>query len=408
MAVMSTKLATGLAGAKNCAAATDTALKEALGKLGGASPALALVHASSSCDYRQVLDTVRAGLGSIPVIGCSTAGHFTESRVGPGGVAIGIFSSDTMHFSTAMAQGLRNDPEAVARNLAQCIPPVESGRHLTALLFADGLSGTGEELSLNCSRLFERYAGCPVTLIGGFAGDDLLFNETRVFHGVEHASDSAAVCFITSVQPFHTGVKHGHTPLSRSHTITKAQGNRVYEVDGLPAWNVWSRETAFAVEQLKARYRIQKPEDFTKLVLGNFELGLCTDGDEYKIRFPLAVNPDGSMVFTCSIPNGSVFRIMDGGNIEAQIEASELAARAAVDSAGLAGQSGYAGMLVFECGIRLALLEDSFTRAIESYRRILPGAPILGWETYGEIRMTTGSYSGFHNTTTVVALVPES
>jgi len=403
-----TKLSTGQFGGKTSADSAKKALAEALGKLDGSTPGLVLLHTSSTHDYGPVLEAVAGGVGKTPVIGCSTAGHFTESRVEPGGVALGIISSDGMLFSTAMATGLRNDPEGVVRKLAQKIPPVAPGRHLTAILFADGLSGNGEELSLLASRLFEKYAGCPVTLLGGFAGDDLKFTETRVFHGTEHASDAAAACFIISDMPFHSGVKHGHTPLSQPHTVTSASGNLVSKVDGQPAWEVWRRETDYPMDQLKAKYRGQPSEDYAKLVLGNFELGLCTEGGEYKIRFPMMVNPDGSMLFTCAIPEGSVFRIMDGSNMEAQVEASGLAARAALENAEQSRQSRFAGMLVFECGIRLALLESQFTRAIQAYRSILPGIPILGWETYGEIRMTPGSYSGFHNTTTVVALIPEN
>ena len=33
--------------------------------------------------------------------------------------------------------------------------------------------------------------------------------------------------------------------------------------------------------------------------------------------------------------------------------------------------------------------------------------PMLGWETYGEIRLEPGQFSGFHNTTSVVLLLPK-
>ena len=36
----------------------------------------------------------------------------------------------------------------------------------------------------------------------------------------------------------------------------------------------------------------------------------------------------------------------------------------------------------------------------------LGGAPIAGFETYGEIAMDLGQSSGFHNTTTVVLAFP--
>lgn len=399
-------VATGIDASKGSADSARKALDQAFKKIHGAEPGVIFLHASSRYDYDQVLKAASEASGSAPLVGCSTAGLFTENRVEPSGVGVGIISSRNMVFQTAMASGLRTDPEGVVRKLARSIPPVAPGRHLTAILFADGLSGAGEELALYASRIFEKYAGVPVTLLGGFAGDDMQFRETRVFHGSSHSTDSVAVCFITSEKPFHSGVRHGHTPMSGAHTVTSANGNRVIEVDGRPAWQVWRAETDYAIEQLRSRYPSSGEENLAKLVMGNFELGLTTEDGGYKIRFPMAVNPDGSMMFTCSIPPGSVFRIMDGSDTDAQIEASRLAAVAALESAGEKQDDSFAGMLVFECGIRMALLDRNFSRAIEAYRHTVPGVPVLGWETYGEIRMTPGSYSGFHNTTTVVALVP--
>jgi methyl-accepting chemotaxis protein len=398
--------ATGLSEGESGAQAASAALEEALAGLNG-PPGLCLVYASSRLDYDGVLGTVAERLGDVPTVGCSTAGQFTQVGVGTKAVSVALMSSDEIGVYTAMATGLRDGQEAAVRSLARALPEVPEGSSVTALMFVDGLSGAGEELTVTAARIFEKLAGVPVRLAGGFAGDDLLFRRTEVFCGTRHSSDAAAVCFLVSPFPVFTSVSHGHRPLSRQMKVTRSQGNVVSEVDGEAAWEVWRRETEDHLDRL-GDVNLDDPAVLPRLILGNFELGLSTDSEgRYKIRFPMSVTDDGSLVFACAVPEGSVFRIMDGCNVSEQIAASRRAAEEAVRAAAREGYDGFSCAMVFECGIRLALLRDEFIRSIEAYRTVLPDTPIIGWETYGEIRMEPGGYSGFHNTTTVMVLVPK-
>ena len=404
---MSVAFSTGLAGGSSGAEAALAALRSAMDDLKG-QPSLALVYSSSAFDYGEVLKTVAQELGDVPVVGCSTAGQFTQREVGGETVAVALMASKRVLVSTAMATGLSEGQEAVVRSLARAVPDAPSDHHITALLLVDGLSGAGEELTVLASRVFEKFAGCPVRLIGGFAGDDLLFRRTEVFHGVEHATDAAVVCFLVTPFPVFSGVSHGHRPLSGPMKVTSSRGNVVMEVDGEPAWQVWKRETEPYLNRLGGELDMEDPGTLTRLILGNFELGLSTEtGERYRIRFPMQVGEDGSLMFACMVPEGSVFRIMDGSDMEEQIAASRKAAEQALSSARAAGYNRFSGAMVFECGVRLALLKEQFIRSIESYRDVLPQTPLLGWETYGEIRMEPGEFSGFHNTTTVMLLIPE-
>ncbi len=64
-----------------------------------------------------------------------------------------------------------------------------------------------------------------------------------------------------------------------------------------------------------------------------------------------------------------------------------------------------AGAIVFDCVCRAVILEDDFSKAIDEIKDVLE-VPLIGFETYGEIAMEIGQLSGFHNTTTVVLLIP--
>jgi methyl-accepting chemotaxis protein len=65
-----------------------------------------------------------------------------------------------------------------------------------------------------------------------------------------------------------------------------------------------------------------------------------------------------------------------------------------------------AGAIVFDCICRNLILGDEFHTAVKGISDELGGAPLAGYETYGEIALAAGDMSGFHNTTTVVLAFP--
>ena len=72
-----------------------------------------------------------------------------------------------------------------------------------------------------------------------------------------------------------------------------------------------------------------------------------------------------------------------------------------------AGNTKLSGALIFDCVCRGLLLGKDFSMAVDEFKNVLGSIPILGWETYGEICFAPGEFSGFHNTTSAVLLLPE-
>ena len=402
---MGTKFATGLSKGKDGAMVAKEAVLRAKEKLKGARVDLSIVYSSSVYDHRAVVDVVREATNNAPLIGSSTAGEFTEEKVERGSVAVGLLSSDDIKVFTAITEGVKEEPEVAIKEVAAKLPDnVEDYPYLTAIILIDGLSGVGEEVTLLASYHF----GKELKIVGGMASDDFKMEQTFVFSDDEVCTNALAVCLLASKMPLFTGVKHGHTPLSRALKATKVKGNVLYEIDNRPSWAVWKEETAevarnmgIDVEQLK------NPSEIAQF-FANYILGLATEKEgEYRIRWPASINEDGSLNFTCGIAEGAVFRIMDGSNLENQIKAAEEAARIAKQSAENAGYSDFAGILVFECAVRQLMLGDRFSEAVDRFNKVLPGVPMLGWEAYGEIRLDPGQFSGFHGTTTVVLVIPD-
>jgi methyl-accepting chemotaxis protein len=239
-----------------------------------------------------------------------------------------------------------------------------------------------------------------VPLAGGAAGDDLKMVSTHVACGTRAATDALVVAQIFSKRPLGLGVCHGHEPLSDRLRITKAKGSVVYEVEGRRAWDVWLEHTQKSAS-LRGVDVKSLPADQEGAFLLRYEAGLAV-GNSFKIRAPLSRRPDGSINFSCGIPEGSIIRITESVP-ERQISSSREAARRA--RARLDGRS-VAGALVFDCICRNLILGDQFQDAVRGISDELGSVPLAGFETYGEIALDAGDMSGFHNTTSVVLAFP--
>jgi len=402
---MTTKLVTGLSKGKDGAAVATEAVLQAKKKLGECRVDLCIVYSSSQYDHRVVVDAVRKATDNAPLIGASTAGEFTEEGVEKGSIAVGLLCSDGIKVFTAMAKGVKQDTEAAIREVVAKLPNnVDGYPHSTAILLIDGLSGVGEEATLLASYLFGR----KIKIVGGMAGDDFKMEKSFVFSDDKVCTNALSVCLLASKIPLFTSVKHGHIPFGRVLKATKTKGNVLYEINDRPAWELWKEETAEVARKRDIDVeKIKAPADIAQF-LTNYILGLATEKEgQYKIRWPIGINEDGSLNFACSIAEGAIFRIMDGSDLEKQISAAENAAMIARQSAENAGYSKFAGILVFDCAVRQLMLGDRFSESVDRFKKVLPGVPLLGWETYGEIRLEPGQFSGFHNTSSVVLLLPK-
>lgn len=395
---MATKFGTAIAKGKDSLKVGQDVAGEAMNKARTKDVDLAVVFASSVYDYQAVVNGVRQVTNNAPLIGCSTAGEFTEEKVDKESVACAVISTGTHKFFPGIGKGLKEDEIKTLKKASSGLPsPIKNYPYLSAILLIDGLAGKGEESALAALDAL----GPNVKFSGGAAADDLKFKETYVFTNDKVSSNAASLTLAASRVPVAIGVKHGHSPISPPLTITKAEGSVLYEVEDRPAFEVWKE---YAAERAKGiGIDVEKLKDPTEIgsFLIRYEVGLLT-GKEYKVRVPLSTNPDGSINFACSIFKGSVMRIMESPK-EAQIASAKKAAEIA-----LTGARGMklAGAIVFDCVCRAIILGDEFYKGVDAIKGVIGNIPLIGFETYGEIAMEIGQLSGFHNTTTVVLLIP--
>lgn len=360
----------------------------------------AVVFASPAYDPEAVAGAVREATGA-PLLGCTSAGEFTHREWASGSVGVALSMGESHRVHTGLGHGVTDDEEAAVHEAAAAFPAQPTGPashpHRSVLNLHDGLAGKGEEVTL-ASKV---ELGPDIRIAGGSAGDDLRLDATHVMADDAVTTDGVALALVESRQQPAISVAHGHSPVSPPLRVTESDGAVVHELDGRPAFEVWR-------EQIRDRAAddgidvdaFEAGGEELSTALTNYAFGLVT-GDGLKIRWPgLTDEPGGSLRFACSMPEGVVLRVTAGSR-EAQVASARRAAREA--RASLDGEP--AGALVFDCICRSTALGEGFSAAVDAMAEELD-APLLGFETYGEVAMDRDQLSGYHNTTTVIYLLP--
>jgi hypothetical protein len=257
------------------------------------------------------------------------------------------------------------------------------------LVLTDALAGHADELIEELTLL----TGGNYQFFGGGAGDDANFSRTQVFCGTELASDAAVALEILSTKPIGVGVRHGWRPASKPMRVTESDGGRLVSLNAISAVELFERHARETGQSFD-------PKDPIPFFLHNI-LGIDT-GQGYKLRVPLAVHADGSVSCAAEIPTGATVCIM-GTDTASAGEAAASATRAALERLN-GGEPKVA--LFFDCVATRLRLGKEFGTELKAVELALGSAQFAGCNTYGQVARAEGQFSGFHNCTAVVCILP--
>lgn len=380
--------------ARTSRAAGEELARQLMEQLSGTSPDAVIVFASAQNDYAALLAALSKDCAPKALIGCSSAGEFTDDDSGTGTASAIAISAADMRFRAALGRGLSRDSDAVADQLLREFQGVSSNayRYRTAILLVDALAGHTESL---LDRLTRETAG-SYQFVGGGAGDDGRFQQTHVFYGTEAYSDAAVALEILSNKPIGIGAQHGWQPASPPMRVTESSDACVISLNVAPAVEAFE-EYAVSTEQ---RFDLDDPMPF---FLHNV-VGVKTQ-EGHKLRVPLGIAADGGVVCAAEVPTGATAHIMSTGGESA----ADAALRATRDAVAQVERSGHKprAALFFDCVATRLRLGHAFGRELEVVGRGLAGAPFVGFNSYGQIVRADGQFSGFHNCTAVVAVFPD-
>ncbi|HYD52076.1 MAG TPA: FIST N-terminal domain-containing protein, partial [Gemmatimonadaceae bacterium] len=349
-----------------------------------APPDALIIFASPRNDFPVLLEALAEAAGTRTIVGCSSAGEFTNEDSGVGLTNVTAIRSETMRFSASVGTGLSRDQRAAAAQIVsgfawreQRVLPFRA-----ALVLVDALAGHAEELV----EALTIETGGAYRFFGGGAGDDARFQSTRVFCGTGVYANAVVALEIASAKPLGIGARHGWVPASDPLRVTAADASQMVSLNAAPAVEAFEEHA----ESTTQRFDRAQPMPF---FLHNI-VGVETSSG-HKLRVPLGITEAGGIVCAAEVPPGATARIMSAGTTSAA-EAAASAARDAVAQVTRDGGRPRAA-LFFDCVATRLRLGKDFDHELEALAGELGGAPFAGFNSYGQIVRADGQFSGFHN-----------
>lgn len=225
-----------------------------------------------------------------------------------------------------------------------------------------------------------------IHIFGGIAGNDDITSDTSyVFSNEGGYSDKDIIVVFYGGDDFYVdSIKvTGWKPLGRKFRVTKAEGSRLYELDGIPAYDVYNKYL-----------NINNDENFFHNTL-EFPLLYELSGVTI-LRVPMASNPDRSISVSADVEVGSSVRITYGDpkTIIESIEADSEPIKEFCPDV----------LHFFSCVARRTFwASDEPTYELETFRDI---APSVGFFSLGEFLRTDATLN-HHTVTLVIAAMRE-
>lgn len=389
---MSIKIGVGLSKNDDPVLAAKEALRKAVNQLADEKAKLAIVFSSVNLAFPVLLKTLGEFLEEVPIVGCSSAAVISNLEISKQGLVIMLLSfSQETFFNTACAKEINTTADSGEKLGEELLYGFQNVRRDLGIIFLDGLLENSSNL---LSGLQERL-GKSFPIIGGCASDNLAFKKTFVYFNQEMLSGAASSILLGGKLTFGIGVQHGWKPLGKPRYITKSSANVVYEIDNLPAANIYQDYLACDLEKIRKEF---------KRISILYPIGIYLPGEkEYLLRNLLSIHDDGSLTFQGGVPQASQIRLMIGTK-ESCLAATEQALEE-VKNEFLGKKINF--VLVFNSISRYILLGRQANRELEIIRESLgQEIPIIGIYTYGELApLRAINYQGvtrFHNQTITI------
>lgn len=356
------------------------------------SPDVVILFAAPTYNQANLLKVLKRTCRPTLLMGCSSAGEFTNNIHGEGMASAVALRSDDMLFSLGVGRELSKNRQEAAENVISAFRGISSDeyRYHSAIVLTDALAGLTDNLVEQLTLLTDG----AYQFFGGGAGDNAQFSHTPVFYGDEVFSDAVVALEILSNKPVGIGAQHGWRPASEGMLVTGAKDMRLNSIDDKPAVEAFQAHAKATGQE----FNIDDPLPF---FLHNV-IGIDVGGG-YKLRVPLSIDANGSILCAAEVPEHSTVHIMSAS--------AKSAADAATKATNSALHKLYGGKpavtLFFDCiATRLRTGKD-FGFELDAVKDALASTPYIGCNTHGQIVRAEGQFSSFHNCNAVVCIIPE-
>ncbi|WP_437680229.1 FIST signal transduction protein [Sorangium sp. So ce131] len=370
-----------MATAASTAGAAGAAFAEAMAALRaslGATPDHIFLSYTEPYDVNELARATEALPPSVRVHGSSSClSVMTAAGVhgapGPGLAMLGIVDADGAY--GVAAEPIGGDARAAgARAARRAVEDAGRAGELPALLWLTSQTGAEEDVLLGIADV----VGPNVPVFGGSSAANAIDGKQSQ---LERGRASEGAVLLSALYPsgeISYAFSSGYVPTEHRCRVTRAEGRRLPEIDGLPAAEVYDRWTGGVITAQLGGGSIVEQSALHPLGRPSGWIGKVP---QFLLIHPSTVEADNSMTFGANINEGDELVLMTGsresliGRVRSVVEAARESAPPSFRAQG--------ALVIFCAGCMLAV-RDEIDRVVEGVVASLGEAPFLGRFTFGE------------------------
>ena len=285
------------------------------------------------------------------IIGATTDGEILDQEVSLGEIVLSFSYFEKVSLRSCFIEG-----DDSYENSVTLYEKIANKNTSLMICFSDGISSNGEEIlnALNDQNP-------DMIVAGGMAGDNARFEKTYIMHQNKlYSKGIVAVVFEGDGLEVNTHYSFDWVPIGNEMTITKAEHNRVYEINGISAYETYKKYLGSNAARKLPRIGVE------------FPLIMEVDGLNVA-RAIMKTYEDGSLGFAGNLPQGSKVRFGVGN--------SEMILNHGQENAKIIQDYPVESVFIYSCMARRRFLQENIKAELYLYP---DEVPISGFFTYGE------------------------
>ena len=300
---------------------------------------------------KTLMSTLCEQLPNAHIIGSTTDGEIQNQKVSLDESIISISTFKDVRLRSGCVEG--RDSYSNAKELYE---DIADDKTRLMIVFSDGIYSNGDEVLAAFRDLNE-----DMIVAGGMAAENSKFIMTYVMHQTKVIEQGlVGVSFESDSLQVNTHYSFDWVPIGKEMLITKAEGNRVYEVDGISTYSVFEKYLGDNVAQGLPYIGIEFP-----FIMQENGINIA--------RATIRTHNDGSFSFAGNLPTGTKVRFGVGS--------PELILRHGQENAHSVNRYPVEAVFIYSCMARRRFLQEKINAELELFPSEIP---VSGFFTYGE------------------------
>lgn len=353
----------------------------------GYLPTFSIVFCSPSHDLEAIRHIFNKQ--DIDLFGCTSAGEILNDEIYDTAIVCLLFDLDKKYYKINIVEKDEKTTYQAAFEMGNLTK--ESFKNPALMIVSGDVMVNGDDI---ITGLKDALGGQDIPIYGGLSSDDLKFEKTSIFSRHQLTDNGLLALVFDNDKVIVEGLAtSGWEAVGTFNTITKAEGNIIYTINGEPALDVYVKYFGY-FDEFKA------PNDFSN-ISAQYPLQILRNEGYSVLRSPLlSNNRDKSLTLAGGVKQGDQFRfsiapgfevihqtVNEFGNLKNKVRDAD-------------------ALILFSCKGRHAalgpLIEDE-VKGIYDYWK----APLVGFFCYGEIGITNQGYCDFYNETCSLLVLKE-